>query len=138
VFPKADIPVVAMSINSTLDPRLHFNIGQYLSKLRHQGVLIISSGSTTHGRFHRGDTGRHQCQSFINSLSKLLTQESSIDRQNGLIQWDQTLPYARMAHGREEHFIPLMVAVGAARDGKGTQLCDYIHNSLSLASFCFN
>ena len=40
---------------------------------------------------------------------------AAADRARGLTEWS-TAPAARIAHPREEHLIPLMVATGAAGD----------------------
>ena len=50
LFPKADIPVVQLSIDMTQDSEFHFRLGQDLRFLRDQGILIIGSGKI--GRAH--------------------------------------------------------------------------------------
>ena len=47
-FPKAEIPVVALSLNESLDPALHIAAGRALAPLRDEGVLIIGSGMSFH------------------------------------------------------------------------------------------
>ena len=48
VFPKADIPVVQLSINTMNAPREHYSIGKKLDTLRDEGILIIGSGNIVH------------------------------------------------------------------------------------------
>jgi 4,5-DOPA dioxygenase extradiol len=48
MYPAADVPVLQMSLNMARSPEYHFNIGQQLSKLRDQDVLIIGSGNLVH------------------------------------------------------------------------------------------
>eukprot|EP01079_Euglenida_sp_SAG-EU17-18_P004483 gene4483-4725_t len=48
MYPRADVPVVPLSLSSTLDPKLHFHIGQALQPLRQEGVLILGSGMGFH------------------------------------------------------------------------------------------
>jgi 4,5-DOPA dioxygenase extradiol len=48
MFPKADIPVIPISIQSHQNPEYHFKIGQALSNLTQEGFLIICSGNLTH------------------------------------------------------------------------------------------
>jgi 4,5-DOPA dioxygenase extradiol len=48
VFPKADIPVVQLSIDEAQPPAFHYEMGKRLSSLREEGVLVIGSGNIVH------------------------------------------------------------------------------------------
>ncbi len=48
MYPKADIPVVQLSLYMARPPEYHFQVGEQLLKLRDQGVLIIGSGNLVH------------------------------------------------------------------------------------------
>lgn len=48
MFPEADIPVVSLSIDSSMNPELHIKAGKAIASLRSQNILIIGSGSTFH------------------------------------------------------------------------------------------
>lgn len=47
-YPKADVPVVEMSLDVTQDPQAHYDLGKQLATLREKGVLIIGSGNMVH------------------------------------------------------------------------------------------
>lgn len=133
VYPDADIPIVEMSINANLDPKLHLEIGKAITSLRDEGVLIIGSGHSTHGKFN----SKNNSKSFINALIDTLVKKSPVDRYNILLNWEQ-LPFAREAHAREEHLIPLHVVVGAAGNDRGELLNEHMADDLALHSFSFN
>ncbi len=48
LFPKADIPVVQMSIDYSQGGAYHYELGKQLAALRRKGVLIVGSGNTVH------------------------------------------------------------------------------------------
>ena len=48
MYPKADIPVVQLSLDRGKSPKEHFALATELSKLREKGVLILGSGNMVH------------------------------------------------------------------------------------------
>jgi 4,5-DOPA dioxygenase extradiol len=48
VFPKAEIPVVQLSIDERQPPIFHYEMGKRLAALREEGVLVIGSGNVVH------------------------------------------------------------------------------------------
>src|SRR5580698_11181173 len=48
IYPQADVPILQLSLQASLDPRLHLAIGKALAPLRDQGVLIVGSGMSYH------------------------------------------------------------------------------------------
>ncbi len=133
MYPAADIPVVEVSINSNFNPKFHIEFGRALQPLREQGVLIIGSGSTTHGSFKSPEN----FNIFLNSITDTLTNKDPGERLSIFMNWDKSLPHAREAHGREDHLIPLHVVIGAAGGDKGHLLNNFSAKELSLHSFCF-
>jgi|SRR5271157_159685 len=48
VFPRANIPIVQLSIDETRPPVFHYEIGKRLASLREEGVLVVGSGNIVH------------------------------------------------------------------------------------------
>lgn len=120
LYPEENMPVVQLSLDTSLDPALHLAVGRALAPLRDEGVLILGSGLSFHNlRLLQGTGGYEPSRQFDTWLQRALVQTSPPDRTQHLIGWDRA-PYARVAHPREDHLIPLMVAVGAAEDAVGS------------------
>lgn len=48
LYPKADVPIVMLSLDKKARTSDHFKVGQALAPLRDQGILIVGSGNITH------------------------------------------------------------------------------------------
>ena len=119
MFPDADIPTVQLSLRRDLDPAAHLAVGRALKPLREDGVLIVGSGQTYHNMrgFMRGDIGVDPAaEAFDGWLRGAVADGAKRDRL--LTGWEQA-PGARQAQPHEDHFLPLMVAAGAASGEPG-------------------
>ncbi|HEX8045066.1 class III extradiol ring-cleavage dioxygenase [Rhizobium sp.] len=119
LYPDENIPVVQLSLDASYDPALHLEAGRALAPLRDEGVLIIGSGLSYHNlREMRGSNGHEPSRRFDAWLQQTLVHSLPHERAERLLEWEKA-PFARAAHPQEDHLIPLMVAVGAARDEPG-------------------
>ena len=113
-YPEADIPVFQVSLRADLDPAAHLALGRALQPLREDGVLILASGMTyhNHNMRNRGADASGKSKQFDDWLFATLN-SAPAERWNQLINW-ASAPMGREAHPREEHLIPLLVALGAS------------------------
>lgn len=109
-YPKADVPVVQLSLVKGLDPELHLRMGRALASLRDEGVYIIGSGMTYHNLRAFSPRAKGVAAEFDAWLQSTM---GSADRDARLAKWESA-PSARLAHPREEHLLPLHVVAGAA------------------------
>lgn len=117
-FPKADVPVVQLSMQRGLRPEAHLAIGQALRPLRDEGVLIIGSGQTYHNMRGFGAGGADvKAEAFDAWLRDAVTATDT--REASLVGWEGAIG-VRDAQPREDHLLPLMVAAGAARGDAAT------------------
>lgn len=120
MYPKADVPVFQISLLKSLDPEAHFKIGEAISALRDEGVMIIGSGLSFHNLRLMGPEGQKPSAEFDAWLQQTLMQPQQ-QRQQQLQRWLDA-PHARTCHPREEHLVPLFVALGAAPDAKASRV----------------
>lgn len=109
MYPKAEIPVVQVSLLCSLDPESHIALGRALAPLREQGVLIVGSGLSSH---NIGVT-KEKSQAFDRWLTEVITTEPADETSEKLTNWSLA-PSARDCHPREDHLLPLHVCFGAA------------------------
>lgn len=120
VYPDASVPIVQLSLRAGLDPKTHLAMGRALRPLRSQGVLIVGSGMSYHNLRGFGAKYGDASNEFDAWLTKAVTAPDP-ERDEHLIHWTQA-PHARLAHPREEHLLPLMVAAGAAGEDLGRRI----------------
>lgn len=120
MYPNADVPVVQLSLQQGLDPARHLALGRALAPLRDEGVLILGSGFSFHNLRLYNEAGRAPSAAFDAWLQAALPAPEGRDQR--LQAWAQA-PAARLAHPREEHLLPLMVAAGAAEGDPAS--CSY-------------
>ncbi|GKS86355.1 dioxygenase [Acidovorax sp. SUPP1855] len=138
MYPAADVPVIQVSLQRDLDPAQHLALGRALAPLRHEGVLIVGSGLSYHNLRRFGEAGRAPSVAFDQWLQDALVHADPADRPARLMGWESA-PAARIAHPREDHLIPLMVAAGAAEAERAD--CVYheegVYGGVTASSFRF-
>lgn len=136
-FPEAQVPVVPLSLDISLDPALHLAAGRVLAPLRDEGVLIVGSGMSFHNlrSYLRADTVE-RARGFDAWLTEAVELPAP-ERSRRLAAW-RSAPFAAFAHPREEHLIPLMVASGAGGDGPGRRVFSDEPMGAAISAFRFD
>jgi 4,5-DOPA dioxygenase extradiol len=141
LFPKADIPVVQISVNPFLPPSEQFRIGEALQGLGEEDILVIGSGVTVHNlralkwnqpRDTKPEAWAVQFDDWI--VENILKRDLDT-----LFRYEELAPHARMAVPREEHFVPLYIALGAGSPDRQPQVIhrSYDFGALSYLSIAF-
>mmetsp|Transcript_2795 Transcript_2795/g.5226 ORF Transcript_2795/g.5226 Transcript_2795/m.5226 type:complete len:270 (-) Transcript_2795:144-953(-) len=126
--PQANIPVVCLSLDSSLSPEKHIAMGKALAPLRDENILLLGSGYTFHNLpafFNPSETTLKASHKFNDWLKEVILEESGEDGKSSLeenlIHWENA-PGARTCHPREEHLLPLFVVAASGDDGKKNEL----------------
>jgi 4,5-DOPA dioxygenase extradiol len=120
MYPEADVPCIQLSLVESLNPREHIKIGEALSGLEYENLLVIGSGFSFHNMKAFFAPITTKTQSMNESFEQWLIETCSnpkldeIERTNRLENW-QNAPFARYCHPREEHLLPLHVCYGVAK-----------------------
>jgi len=137
MFPKADIPVLQLSMDYSRPPAEHYALGQQLKGLRERGVLIVGSGNIVHNlRATRRGTAPNQAYDWaidFDARTADLLQKGNL---GALADFQKLGNVAQLAHPTHDHYLPLLHAAGAA-DGKDPVRffnADYQSASISMRS----
>jgi 4,5-DOPA dioxygenase extradiol len=117
LFPQGDVPVFQISLPAHLSPQQAFDYGCALGGLREQGVLVIGSGSLTHnlGEFRPGLKADTPVQDYVREFVDWVRDAVAHGDAEKLIRTFELAPHAQRAHPTNEHYLPLLVALGAAQ-----------------------
>jgi 4,5-DOPA dioxygenase extradiol len=136
MYPKADVPVIQLSVQTSLGPAHHWAVGEALAPLRKEGVLILGSGGASHN-LKELQADSVPTPDWAHQFIDWLTDAVIEDKKEALIHYRQKAPHAVLNHPTEEHLLPLFVARGAG--GKGTLLhSSFTHSILSMAAYAFD
>ena len=110
VFPRADVPVVQLSIHAAAPFDYHLELAARLAPLRDRGILIVASGNVVHNlrriAWSHGDSGFDWAQRFDAHVRDLMT-----TRPASLGDVQRHPDYA-LAVPTTEHFLPLAYLAG--------------------------
>jgi aromatic ring-opening dioxygenase catalytic subunit (LigB family) len=136
IDPTASIPVVSMSLKSSLDPAEHLAAGRALASLREEGILIVGSGMSYHNmRGFFTPAAAAPSAEFDLWLSEAVAADPQ-SRWEALAGWAKA-PSGRSSHPREEHLLPLMVVAGAGFASPGSRMfTDNVMNA-NISAFRF-
>lgn len=114
LYPKADIPVIQISIDSTQDARYHYRLGHELKTLRQQGILLLGSGGITHNlRAFFTASSEPSYGGKAEAFNEWIAQQLAQGQHDNLLNYKQLAPHADFNHPTPEHLYPLFVMLGA-------------------------
>ncbi|MEY4139546.1 MAG: hypothetical protein RLZZ371_1728 [Pseudomonadota bacterium] len=136
VFPQANVPVFQVSMPHQLDTAGALALGRALAPMRERGVLILGSGSMTHNLYEL----RHPDAAVVDyavEFAHWVHQAVARADLDALVNYRRLAPHAERAHPTEEHFLPLLVALGASQQVEAAQHIpgDITYGVLSMDSY---
>ena len=112
MYPQADIPVLQISLPSEVPTEL-FAVGRALAPLRAEGVLLIGSGFLTHNLRALALRETPTWASEFDAWSAEVIASRNVD---ALLDYRKRAPGVRESLPSHEHFVPVILAAGAAGD----------------------
>jgi 4,5-DOPA dioxygenase extradiol len=139
IYPKADIPVIQMSIDYTKSPQHHYELAQKLNALRHKGILIIGSGNIIHNlglvdwrHIDKDNYGFDWAIEARESINSYLF----YGNYQPLINYYEQSKALKLAIPTPDHYLPLIYTLGLQQKGDALTLFNdkLVGGSLSMTS----
>ncbi len=123
MFPKADIPVVQLSLDASQPSPFHFDLAKELAPLREKGVLIVGSGNMVHnlrrvvipsGDFNDFNKpfGLSWALSASDKFKKLIVEGKFQE----LVDYSALGTDVQLAIPTPEHYLPMLYALALKRE----------------------
>ncbi len=119
MFPKADVPVIQLSIDRTQPASFHYELGKRLSTFRDEQVLILASGNLVHN-LHAYSWGSRQAKPFdwaVEFEAKVKELVAAHDYEP-LIAYETLGKLAALSAPTPDHYLPFLYAIALCREGE--------------------
>ncbi len=141
LFPKADVPVIQLSLDYKMTPQQHYELAQQLKKLREKGVLIVGSGNIVHNLRKvdfRKINKNYGYDWAIEADSKMKKWILEGNYQN-LIEFKKQGEAFNLAIPTPEHYLPLLYTLGLKDEKDNTTIFNdnALGGSLTMTSVKF-
>ena len=139
MYPERDIPVIQISIDAEASLQEHYEIGRQLKELRKQGVLIFASGNIVHnlGRVNWEMPGKGY--DWADEFDQFIYENIIEQRYDHILNYQEIGPVANLAVPMEDHFCPLLYALGALEEDDQIEVFNKSGElgSLTMTSYLF-
>ena len=116
MYPSADIPVVQLSLDYTQKPAYHYALGRELQALRRKGILVVGSGNIVHNL--RLAVWRDQAFDWAIQFDQTIKDLILSGDHQPIIHYESLGRPAELSIPTNEHYLPLLYALGAQESGE--------------------
>lgn len=144
MFPKADVPVVQLSLDTSMDAQAKYDLAKSLGPLRDQGVLIVGSGNMVHnlrlvqivsGNFD--DFNKPFGFDWAIEANKLMMKLIDEHNHQALIDWRSLGRPVELAVNSAEHYVPMLYVLALQQPGEEVVYFNNVPVGGSLTMTCF-
>ena len=122
LYPKADVPVVELSLDRTQPPQFHYDLAARLAPLRDEGVLIVGSGNVIHNIEISRTAWPAEPAGWEQRYSADLLRRLERGDHAGLVAYDKLGPDAQLAIPTPDHYLPFLSVLGLQRSDEGPEI----------------
>lgn len=139
LYPKADVPVIQMSIDYTQGAQYHYELAKELTSLRKKGVLIVGSGNMVHNlgmvAWDKLNADEYGFDWAIEASEKMKKFILNGDHQSLINYKSQGKPF-ELSIPTPEHYLPLLYALALKDENEKISLFNdkAVAGSLTMTS----
>ncbi|MDZ4142781.1 MAG: class III extradiol ring-cleavage dioxygenase [Methylotenera sp.] len=138
MYPDADISVAQLSIQTNGTPLGHYKIGQAISQLQDENVLILCSGAITHNLRDFFTVQRDsKTLEYVHEFSNWVGDKIAYNETEALFNYRNSSKNGIRAHPTEDHIMPLFVALGAAHGQATRYQPEDTFGILAMDAYCW-
>jgi 4,5-DOPA dioxygenase extradiol len=139
LYPKADVPVIQLSIDYTKAPEAHYELAQQLKQLRNKGILLVGSGNLIHNlglvdfqNINRVDYG----YDWAIEANELIHNKIRSGNVRELVNYAKLGKAMQLAVPTPEHYLPMVYTLGLMDKSESIELFNdkLLAGSLSMTS----
>ncbi len=139
LYPKADVPVIQMSLDYYQGPQYHYELAKELASLRNKGVLIIGSGNMVHNlrmvawdKLNTDDYGYDWALEAREKMKHFILD----DDHKALINYSAQGKPFQLSVPTPEHYLPLLYTLALKEKGDEISLFNdkAVGGSLTMTS----
>jgi 4,5-DOPA dioxygenase extradiol len=118
MYPTAEVPVLELSLDVHKNEREHYELGSRLEPLRAEGILVVGSGNVVHnlGLMRPSASAKpYPWADLFDEFVRAAVEDRAYER---LLHYRRAGEAAALAVPTDEHYLPLLYALGAAGESE--------------------
>jgi 4,5-DOPA dioxygenase extradiol len=119
MLPRADVPVLQLSLERRRDAAGHFALGARLAPLRDEGVLVLGTGNVVHDLASIA-WGEERGYEWAERFDRWVVERMRAGDAAALVDYERH-PDAARAVPSAEHFVPLLYVLATRQPGEAVE-----------------
>ncbi len=137
IYPKADVPVLELSLNVEKPPEYHYKLASKLAPFRKEGVMIIGTGNMVHNLWHMRRDSHAPPYRWAKHFDEVLREKLLKCKHKDLVNYSRLGEASTLAIPNKDHYLPMLYILGLQEKGEKLEFVyEGIQNgSVSMRSF---
>jgi 4,5-DOPA dioxygenase extradiol len=131
LYPRADVPIVQLSLDGSLSAEAHYALAKQLAPLRDENILILGSGNIVHNlRLIDWDAGAEPLP-WATEFNQFFTSQILANQHAPLLNWQAAGDAARLSIPTPEHYWPALYPLALQGSSERVEI---ISNGIEMGS----